>query len=187
LFGFFCGLWFALTTLRNETDKAAYQRQEMILLGGLAVPTILFMIVTFACPDVGTRTSILGSISVALNILFLFSPLSTIMTVIRTKNAASISVPLCCSILLSATFWCLYAAGIPDYFMMTPQVVGIVLGTFQLSLRYWYRHSTTSALESSSTVANEQEQNELNHEISQDLQAAKTVTESVAVELSNKQ
>jgi solute carrier family 50 protein (sugar transporter) len=85
--------------------------------------------------DIANLYFAIGVITCACNIVFYFSPLSTIVTVIRTRNAASMSLPLCLTIFINATFWTVYASlGINDIFILIPNVLGLALALAQLAL-----------------------------------------------------
>ena len=146
MLGMFCSLWFTLVTLRNVKDRDEYERQELGLMIGVAFPSLFFLVCGFAIADSALRIQVLGYCSVVVNVIFFASPLSTVVTVVRSQNAASISAPLSLTILTCATFWFLYALGIPDYFILAPQACGITLSLLQLGLRFWYRATTTSTV-----------------------------------------
>jgi hypothetical protein len=53
---------------------------------------------------------------------------------LRCRNAASLSLPLCCASLLNAALWSVYGAAVRDAAILTPNVPGIACGLLQLAL-----------------------------------------------------
>ena len=65
-------------------------------------------------------------------------PLSTAYDVVRTKSAASLSLPLCIASLGNATMWGLYGISLNDPAIMVPNVPGIGCALLQLYLIHRY-------------------------------------------------
>eukprot|EP00977_Amphora_coffeiformis_P020379 scaffold8195_cov156-Amphora_coffeaeformis.AAC.3 len=81
-----------------------------------------------------TKEWIVG-IFVNLNLVFFYgAPLSTIWTVLRTRNSASIHILTMIGNTLNGTFWGLYGLAILDPFMATPNLLGTALGVIQIFL-----------------------------------------------------
>ena len=90
-------------------------------------------------PDqVEIQKSWLGLNCVGILVSFYASPLSTMVRVIKTKNSASISLPLTVTTLMAASFWGIYGLLISDYFIFGPNVLGVFCAVTQLILTRIY-------------------------------------------------
>eukprot|EP01114_Cavostelium_apophysatum_P009388 TRINITY_DN22512_c0_g1_i1.p1 TRINITY_DN22512_c0_g1~~TRINITY_DN22512_c0_g1_i1.p1 ORF type:complete len:217 (-),score=18.61 TRINITY_DN22512_c0_g1_i1:76-726(-) len=76
----------------------------------------------------------LGLISNAATIFMFASPLSTMSTVIQTKDASSIPVAMSAASLACSLSWFAYGYTLNDIFVMAPNGVGIILASIQLLL-----------------------------------------------------
>lgn len=83
---------------------------------------------------------------VNLNLIFFYAaPLSTIMTVVRTKSSSSIHFWTMVMNTTNAFFWCVYALGIQDYYILIPNGLGFMFGLIQTLLYKIYPHDNTIA------------------------------------------
>eukprot|EP00985_Skeletonema_marinoi_P023331 scaffold15487_cov112-Skeletonema_marinoi.AAC.5 len=74
-------------------------------------------------------------VAVNINLIFFYAaPLSTIATVIRTKNSASIHFWTMAMNTSNAFFWCVYSLAIQDYYILIPNGLGFVFGLLQVAL-----------------------------------------------------
>jgi solute carrier family 50 protein (sugar transporter) len=147
LFGAACGLFYSLVTLRNESAEN-YNKQQTYFIIAIVLPSAIFLAVSMGISNYETKVNVLGSITTGVALIYLASPLSTVRTIVQTRNAASISVPLGVAVLCSSTFWGIYSMAIGDMFLLMPQLTGFTLACFQLGLRFYFRKTTTSAADS---------------------------------------
>jgi hypothetical protein len=120
------------------------------LAAGLALP-----------PDAAVR--FVGLAATAAALAYYAAPLSTLWDVIRTRcvapasssclichgwltltrlftrNAASLSLPLCVASLLNASLWSTYGAAVGDWNILTPNLPGLACGVLQLALLFRFR------------------------------------------------
>ena len=81
-------------------------------------------------------------VAVNINLIFFYAaPLSTILTVIKTKSSESIH--LCTMIMntVNAFFWCVYSLAIQDYYILIPNGLGFMFGILQTILYKCYPHN----------------------------------------------
>jgi solute carrier family 50 protein (sugar transporter) len=80
-------------------------------------------------------SSALGLYASFLFIILSGSPLSTIRTVVSTKNAKSILTQLTMAQVINTALWSLYGFAIGDRFVWGPNTVGLGFGLVQLLLK----------------------------------------------------
>ncbi|GMT19238.1 hypothetical protein PFISCL1PPCAC_10535 [Pristionchus fissidentatus] len=96
--------------------------------------------------------SVLGTLCVIFNVSSVASPLLTLREVIRSKNSSSLPLPLCAANFFVSLQWCAYGYSIDDSVIYTPNILGILLGTVQLSLILMYPSKEMSSTESKSSL-----------------------------------
>jgi len=74
-------------------------------------------------------------------IFFYAAPLSTIMTVLRTKNSSSIHGWTMVLNTVNAVFWSIYSLAIQDYYILIPNGLGFLFGILQMVMYMIYRQS----------------------------------------------
>lgn len=91
-------------------------------------------------------TEIVGLV-VNLNlIVFYGAPLQTIREVLTTSNAQSIHGPSMVMTITNTTFWTMYGFAQRDYYIIVPNVAGLVLGLMQALLKLLYPSRRGEAL-----------------------------------------
>lgn len=86
-------------------------------------------------------SKVLGYMCVALNIGVYASPLDTMQVVIRTKSADALPISLCTMNLINGSLWVVFGAVTADYFVLTPNAIGALLGAIQVGLYVKFRPS----------------------------------------------
>lgn len=82
-------------------------------------------------------------VAVNINLIFFYaSPLSTIMSVFKTKSSDSIHILTMIMNTLNAFFWCVYSLAIQDYYILLPNSLGFMFGLLQMGLYRCYPRST---------------------------------------------
>jgi len=89
----------------------------------------------------------LGLISNFATICMFAAPLSTVPTIIRTKNASSIPVYLSIASFACSLAWFLYGVKLWDFFVMVPNFLGLLLSSLQLALVKMYGQRKASKME----------------------------------------
>ncbi|KRY52579.1 Sugar transporter SWEET1 [Trichinella britovi] len=81
-----------------------------------------------------TTLNNLGKMCLVLNVLNFASPLAVLKEVIKTKSCECLPLPLCAANLIVAAQWFLYGLLVSDPYIKIPNMIGIALAVFQLSL-----------------------------------------------------
>eukprot|EP00559_Dactyliosolen_fragilissimus_P000480 CAMPEP_0184862490 /NCGR_PEP_ID=MMETSP0580-20130426/6946_1 /TAXON_ID=1118495 /ORGANISM="Dactyliosolen fragilissimus" /LENGTH=292 /DNA_ID=CAMNT_0027360381 /DNA_START=88 /DNA_END=963 /DNA_ORIENTATION=- len=82
--------------------------------------------------DANQKQFIIGII-VNVNLLFFYgAPLSTIHAVLSTRNSSSIHIPTAITNTANGTFWGAYGLSVWDPFIFVPNLLGALLGAFQI-------------------------------------------------------
>lgn len=137
--------WYAMTALAllAKNDSAANKRKynilEITVMSTIVLYTILAMIVGIALHGEQNYKAIVntvGSIALVCNIAYYWSPCSTMLHVVQTRNAASLLLPMLVTNLLCATMWFFYGLlGANDPFIYIPNVLGILFATSGIILK----------------------------------------------------
>jgi len=99
----------------------------------------------------------LGLYAASLFLILSATPLTTIRTIIRTKNSRTIMGALTAAQCVNTGLWTAYGLAVNDYFVWGPNIIGLGLGLIQLALKILYPAKkrpkrVDRALELSSTV-----------------------------------
>jgi hypothetical protein len=98
-----------------------------------------------------TRQLIVGSI-VNLNLVFFYgAPLSTIATILKTRNTASLHVWTMLTNTANGVFWMAYGFAVLDYFVYVPNGLGALLGFIQMFLFLIFPRGTVTTTTTSTT------------------------------------
>lgn len=78
-------------------------------------------------------------VAVNLNLIFFYAaPLSSIVTIFRTKSSESIHFWTMIMMSANAFFWCVYSLAIQDYYILIPNGLGLMFGLTQIILCMLY-------------------------------------------------
>mmetsp|Transcript_3869 Transcript_3869/g.5406 ORF Transcript_3869/g.5406 Transcript_3869/m.5406 type:complete len:214 (-) Transcript_3869:5-646(-) len=117
-------------------DKAS---ARFILLCGLSGFLVIMYRVFWVLDSEGdSPKQELGNFLMAATIFMFASPLSTVVTVIRTRNAASIPVMLSLASFACSLAWFLFGWTLMDRVIMIPNFLGMVLSASQLALVWFF-------------------------------------------------
>ncbi|MBA0705235.1 hypothetical protein Golax_017441 [Gossypium laxum] len=128
--------WFVFLTLGNLQISAIKLFAAMNL--GLFS---LILIVTHFLVKNSIRIQVLGWINVAISVSVFAAPLNITTRVIKTKSVEFMPFNLSLALTLSAIMWFAYGAFIKDLCVAVPNVVGFILGMFQMILYAIYRNT----------------------------------------------
>ena len=85
-----------------------------------------------------TQETIVG-VAVNLNLVFFYgAPLSTIFTVLKERNSASIHIPLVVTSTANGLFWFAFGLAVQDFFIIVPNGLGAMLGLVEIFLCVTY-------------------------------------------------
>ena len=92
-----------------------------------------------------------GIISSVVNILLCLSPLASLPTIIRTRNASSIPLPMTVVMGVTNGLWTLYGVELSDPFVSAPSAVGCVLNGLTVGVVVWASRGKGAVREQSPT------------------------------------
>jgi solute carrier family 50 protein (sugar transporter) len=136
--GLILGLFYILSCVRFANDH----EQNDVLKVLLPSLFLIFLTagITFIILDVNVYKDIFGYMCVAVLIVFYYSPLTTIGTVLRTKSASLIDSRFAFAGLVNSCLWLVYGLLIGNVFVWGPNGLGAFFSTLQLILVLVYRH-----------------------------------------------
>jgi uncharacterized protein with PQ loop repeat len=102
------------------------------LLGVLSFWLMFFAAVAYSTPSHEHLTTMVGIASNVILIFFFGAPLSTITTVVQQRSAHSIHKRTMIMTVFNCFFWMAYGFAVNDPYIYTPNVVGLLLGLFQV-------------------------------------------------------
>jgi solute carrier family 50 protein (sugar transporter) len=150
IFGVLFGLFYTITCLTIMAKEAVedeftfkYGLIEGLLLFGLFFWGILGIIQTSLFqnfPDPNSEsTKLIGYLCCFFNICYYGAPLSTMLDVIKKKDASSLYLPAIFVNSLNATLWLSYGAfGVHSPVVWVPSFIGLVLSLGQVVLAFLY-------------------------------------------------
>ncbi|KAJ4727603.1 Bidirectional sugar transporter SWEET [Melia azedarach] len=98
----------------------------------------LIVLFTYIFSVGSLRLTVVGWICAVCSVCVFAAPLSVIRLVIRTKSVEYMPFPLSCCLTICAVMWFLYGLSIHDYFIATPNVLGVGFGVTQMILYLIY-------------------------------------------------
>jgi len=114
-----------------------YSKQKPMIRTLIMTITVGILVVIYHTSSAKENPAIriqMGLLSNVATVIMFGSPLATMATVIKTRNAASIPVALSVASFACSTNWFLYGIVIWDYFVMIPNILGMILSGIQLAL-----------------------------------------------------
>lgn len=144
--GFVSGLFFTLTAYPLAKRKSQDQMMGLLLL---AAAHFLVMGLVSCYGTYGSTKGtekLWGMNAVVILMLYYFIPLSTMVNIVRSRNAASIYPPLAVTAIANGTMWTVYGLAVADINLWLPNMFGAVIGVVQLGLRFKYGARPTGAL-----------------------------------------
>jgi solute carrier family 50 protein (sugar transporter) len=114
--------------------KQAPAPHENITIVMVLIWLALISLISFADFSQSTKELIIGSVA-NLNLVFFYgAPLSTILTVLRTRNSESIHIMTMATNTVNGAFWTAYGLAVLDPFIYAPNGLGAALGVVQIFL-----------------------------------------------------
>mmetsp|Transcript_15367 Transcript_15367/g.32340 ORF Transcript_15367/g.32340 Transcript_15367/m.32340 type:complete len:329 (-) Transcript_15367:41-1027(-) len=105
---------------------------EKVVVGVVIFWLAIISFISFLKLDPSQRQLVVG-IAVNINLLFFYgAPLSTIFTVIRTRDSSSIHRRTMVMNTMNGIFWTAFGFGTVDYFISVPNGLGAILGFVQM-------------------------------------------------------
>mmetsp|Transcript_28085 Transcript_28085/g.59295 ORF Transcript_28085/g.59295 Transcript_28085/m.59295 type:complete len:302 (+) Transcript_28085:285-1190(+) len=103
---------------------------------------MVILSVTSLIPISKDEMKFVVGVAVNINLIFFYAaPLSTIVTVLRTKSSSTIHFATMVMNTCNAFFWCVYSFAIQDYYILIPNGLGFMFGLVQVMLYLCYPRS----------------------------------------------
>lgn len=120
----------------SQNNPAPISHEKLVMANALLWTTYIAILCLLPTTIITQRDKEIAVASlVNLNLVFFYgAPLSTIMTVLKTRNSASIHIPNMITCTLNGTFWTAYGIAIMDPFISVPNGLGTLFGVIQVFL-----------------------------------------------------
>ncbi|KXS09968.1 hypothetical protein M427DRAFT_201379 [Gonapodya prolifera JEL478] len=122
--------------------SALIRRQMLgVLMCGTFVMLLGFSMVNILVLPQETAKNVAGIICDVVTILWYISPLSTIVSVLRTRDASSFSLPFSLTCTVNALLWLVYGLFTFSPFIWVPNSIGSLIGILQIVLSAMFGRS----------------------------------------------
>ncbi|CAD7941846.1 unnamed protein product [Amoebophrya sp. A120] len=136
------GCYYSLTFFRfvDRTSKTFRRMQTYVLI---AACVFLFQFLNFAIRPVEQYLLLSGCVSATLSVIVTLSPLATLPTVLETRSVDSMPVELSVVNFVSSWLWLATGLLLQDWWILIPNLVGILVGFLTCYLIFGYAASST--------------------------------------------
>ena len=136
--GMMLGLFFTVSCYGLATTKVRDRQLAILLFFAFAIPLIGAIGVMLQLNQHGLQL-LWGYTSNFILLMYYSSPLSTVITVFRTKSAATLHLPLAAMQICNGGLWTGYGLAISDPFVWVPNAVGACTGILLSTLIFIFR------------------------------------------------
>ena len=141
-------------TIQKAEAPAPHEKIVVVMISfWIAVISLLY----FLQLSISQWKYVIGIIANINTCVFYGAPLSTIYTVLKTRDSSSIHRPTMIMNTSNAVFWAAFGVGIRDWIVIIPGSIGAVLGLIQIFLRFVIPNSSSTFAESISADVNADE------------------------------
>lgn len=131
---------YIIVFIHYTKQKKPFLSQTMFAGAVLAAGWFYFSVFL---PQGDTRLNQLGLTCSAITVSMYLSPLTDLVNIVRSGNVQCLSFPLTVATLLTSTSWVLYGLQLDDYYIVVPNMPGILTSIIRFYL-FW-RFSPTSS------------------------------------------
>mmetsp|Transcript_13992 Transcript_13992/g.30254 ORF Transcript_13992/g.30254 Transcript_13992/m.30254 type:complete len:297 (-) Transcript_13992:751-1641(-) len=124
----------ATTTAYPACSRKMQDVLQVLLAASGLYYCLLSILHTYAL-DAHGQKEMWGLSCVLILMIYYTIPLSTLLHIIRTRNAASIYLPLAATAILNGGLWTIYGLAVQDINIWGPNVLGVALGVVQVVVR----------------------------------------------------
>jgi len=132
--GFIASVWYVVSVL-PLTKGSQLKTMQNITVALAALTINLWTFLSLANKPIAEVRKALGLFASGLFVVLAGSPLSTIKTVLSTKNSGSILAPMTFAQVTNTALWTAYGMAIKDTFVWGPNATGLGFGLIQLVLK----------------------------------------------------
>ncbi|XP_006007332.1 sugar transporter SWEET1 [Latimeria chalumnae] len=130
--------FYILAYLYYTAQKCEVLVKTLMMLAVLFLGYFYFIVVV---PDTNARLNQLGLSCSVFTISMYLSPLTDLVKIIRTRSTKCLSFPLTVATFLTSTSWTLYGQQLNDFYIMIPNMPGILTSIIRFWLFWQYRSS----------------------------------------------
>ncbi|KAL7546878.1 hypothetical protein ACHAWF_011173 [Thalassiosira exigua] len=138
--GCIASIWY-VTAVLPLLKGSELQTTQNIIVALSAITINLWTYLSLTKKPIMQVRSALGLFASALFVVLSGSPLSTIKTVLSTRNSGSILTPLMVAQITNTALWSAYGLAIQDRFVYGPNLTGLGFGVIQLILKLAFHSS----------------------------------------------
>lgn len=121
------------------TKTAKIYTTKLLILFNFGALGLIVLFTYLFSKSSDQRLTIVGWICAVFSVCVFAAPLSIIRQVIRTKSVEYMPFSLSCCLTMCAVMWLLYGLSIKDYYIATPNILGMAFGVTQMILYLVYR------------------------------------------------
>ena len=136
--GFLMGIFFTLSLYGLARTKTRDRILAQVMFYALVLPLIGAIGVLTEMSDSRLKLT-WGFTANGILLLYYAAPLSTVVSVIKTRSATSINLPLACMQCLNGALWLGYGLAVSDLFIWIPNAIGTCTGAVLLLLLFAFR------------------------------------------------
>jgi solute carrier family 50 protein (sugar transporter) len=134
-----------LPLLQGSKNKKQLRATQAVVMLGTATVLGLWTTLGLSKFPMTRVSSTLGMFASALFCILSASPLSTIKTVVKTRNSSSILGTVTAAQVINCMLWGGYGLAVQDKFLWGPNFVGLGLGLMQLTLKILFPAKTVAS------------------------------------------
>ena len=136
IFNFLLGLFYCTSVIGLSECSRTRARLEGLLILILFAEGVFSFLAAVSAPgsaasDESTAVALLGTQGLVMVMTLFASPLSTVVSVVRTQNSASISRPFCAVQMANCATWLAYGLLVRDNFVAAPNAFGLITAILQ--------------------------------------------------------
>uniref|UniRef100_A0ACD5XKK9 Uncharacterized protein n=1 Tax=Avena sativa TaxID=4498 RepID=A0ACD5XKK9_AVESA len=120
--------------------KATAFTVKLVAIMNVGLYGVMVAVLQLGVKDGESRVTIAGAIGSAFALAVFVAPLAIIRQVIRTKSVEFLPFWLSFFLTISAVVWFFYGLLMKDFFVATPNVLGLLFGLAQMSLHLVYKN-----------------------------------------------
>ncbi|GAY40861.1 hypothetical protein CUMW_055100 [Citrus unshiu] len=128
------------------TKTAKIYTTKLLILFNIGALGLIVLLTYLLSKSSDQRLTIVGWICAVFSVCVFAAPLSIIRQVIRTKSVEYMPFSLSCCLTICAVMWLLYGFSIKDYYIATPNILGMAFGATQMILYLAYRTRRNSEI-----------------------------------------
>ena len=136
--GFLMGIFFSLSLYGLARTKTRDRILAQMLFYALIIP-LIGAVGLLSELSQNQPKLMWGFTANGILLLYYAAPLSTIVSVVKTKSAKSINLPLACAQCVNGLLWLGYGLAVSDLFIWIPNAVGACTGALLIFLLFIYR------------------------------------------------